>query len=91
MKTFRTHTGETVNGERLTAALVSVANDWRKLAYAIRREDDYAAHVTEDVKIAALSRALERADRIEAGEIDNFGTWQRVNMALTGECVALLP
>ena len=90
MKTFRTHTGETVDGERLTAALASVANDWRELAYAIRREDLYASHVTEGAKIAALSRALERADRIAAGEIANFGTWQLVNMALTGECVALM-
>lgn len=90
-KPFRTHTGEIVEGERLAAALAIVANDWRELAYAIRRADKYAAHVTEETKDTNLSRDLECADRVQAGEVSSFTIWQRVNTALTGECVAFLP
>jgi hypothetical protein len=91
MQSFRTHTGEIVEGERLAAALAIVANDWRELAHAIRRADNYASHVTEETKAAALARDLECADRVEAGEVKSFAIWQRVNTVLTGECVALLP
>lgn len=91
MQPFRTHTGELVEGERLTAALAKVADDWRDLAYAIRRADNYASHVTEETKDAALAKALESAERVRAGEVKSFTIWQRVNMMLTGECVAFLP
>jgi hypothetical protein len=88
---FRTHTGEYVTGERLQAALTQVANDWRDNARAIRAEDAYAPHVTDETKEGNLREGLALADRIEAGEVKSFTVWQRVNDALTGECVALLP
>lgn len=87
---FRTHTGEIVDGERLAAAYAQVAEDWRILAHAIRKADNYASHVTEDVKEKALQEMLQRADEIEAGDIRSFTIWQRVDTELTGECVALL-
>lgn len=86
---FRTHTGEIVEGERLISALAKVAADKRENAHALRAEDPYAAHVTEARKDEALREDLALADRIEAGEVKSFATWQRVNEALTGECVAL--
>ena len=88
--TFRTHTGETVDGERLTSALAEVAKDWSDLAHAIRKADHYASHVTDDRKEQALQEMLHRADEIEAGDIRSFTIWQRVNTVLTGDCVALL-
>jgi hypothetical protein len=90
MLTFRTHTGEIVTGERLTAALASVANAWADNARAIRREDHYASHVTEATKDNALAEGLAFAEQIRRGETTGFTTWQRINTALTGECVALL-
>ena len=91
MLTFRTHTGEIVTGDRLTAALNAVADDWAENARAIRREDRYASHVTEDRKDENLAQGLAYAEKIRRGEATGFTTWQRVNTALTGECVALLP
>lgn len=88
--TFRTHTGELVTGQRLTAALASVASDWVDLAHAIRREDAYASHVTEADKDSYLAADLALAERIRNGEVKSFTIWQRVDTALTGECVALL-
>ncbi len=88
--TFRTHTGETVTGDRLRGALAKVASDWRELAHAIRKEDAYASHVTTETKEDALRDMLARADGIETGDVRSFTIWQRVNQALTGECVALL-
>lgn len=88
---FRTHTGEIVAGERLQAALTKVADDWRNLARAIRREDRYASHVTDATKEQAMLYMLARADEIEAGDVRSFTIWQRVDTELTGECVALLP
>lgn len=87
--TFRTHTGEIITGERLQEALRQVAEDWRELAYAIRREDAYAPHVAETTKDTAMRDMLARANEIEAGKVDSFTIWQRVNTKLTGECVAL--
>ena len=88
---FRTHTGEIVTGERLQSALAKVANDWRDLARAIRKQDRYAPHVTDAVKEQAMLDMLARADEIEAGNVKSFTIWQRVDTELTGECVALLP
>lgn len=90
MQSFRTHTGETVQGERLQTALDAVADDWAALGHAIRREDAYASHVSEEAKDQRLARDLESADRIRRGEVKSFAIWQRVNEKLTGECVALL-
>ena len=87
---FRTHTGELVEGDRLTAALKRVADDWRQLGFDIRNEDAYASHVTEAEKDADLKAMLEEADAIAAGRVQSFTIWQRVNTVLTGECVALL-
>lgn len=90
MNSFRTHTGEIVTGDRLVAALSKVADDWEEMARAIRKEDRYASHVTEDVKDARLAKDLETANRVRAGNVSSFTIWQRVNTVLTGECVALL-
>lgn len=59
---FRTHTGEIVTGDRLQAALSKVADDWRNLARAIRKEDRYAPHVTDATKEQAMLDMLSRAD-----------------------------
>ena len=91
MKTFKTHTGEIVQGERLNDALNSVANYWRQLAHDIQNEDAYASHVTETTKERNLSSMLEEAEAIRNGEVSNLTIWQRINEKLTGECVALLP
>ncbi len=88
--TFRTHTGDIVTGERLTAAMATVADTWADMARAIRAEDAYASHVTETEKDSYLADDLARAERIRAGEVASFTIWQRVNTVLTGECVALL-
>ena len=73
------------------AACKKVASDWRDLAHAIRKDDAYASHVTEDRKEADLQAMLLDADTIESGEVKSFTIWQRVNTELTGECVAFLP
>ena len=90
MKGFRIHTGQLITGSPFRRACRQVAQDWRDLAHAIREENDYASHVTEAQKDSARDEMLRRADEIEKGEIDNLTIWQRVNTALTGECVALL-
>jgi hypothetical protein len=87
---FVTHTGEIVSGERLQDAINNVANDWANLAYAIRKENAYAPHVTEKQKEDALNKMLTSAEEIRQGNINSFTIWQRVNNYLTGECVALL-
>ena len=88
--TFRTHTQEIVTGPRLAAALASVADEWAGMARAIRLEDAYASHVTDADKDSYLAEDLALAERVRAGEVNSFTIWQRVNTALTGECVALL-
>lgn len=87
---FKTHTGEIIEGEKLTNACKEVADDLRALAFGIRAEDAYASHITEAMKDQFLADSLFRADQVQAGKIDNFTIWQRVNTVLTGECVALL-
>ena len=88
---FRTHTGEIVTGSRLTEALNKVADDAAQLARDIRAEDAYASHVTDETKETALANGLEYAEKIRRGEATGFTIWQRVNQALTGECVGFLP
>jgi hypothetical protein len=87
---FRTHTGEIVTGDRLTAALAKVADDWAALAHAIRKDDAYADHVDAATKDKNLADGLAHSARIRDGEVRSFTIWQRVNEELTGECVALL-
>lgn len=87
---FRTHTGEIVNGARLQAAIEKVADWYAENARAIRREDGYAAHVTEATKEAQLAKGLAFAEQVRSGAAFGFSVWQRINTELTGECVALL-
>lgn len=70
---------------RFLEACKKVADDWRELAHAIRKEDRYAAHVTEETKLERLQEMLDHADEIEAGQVKSFTIWQRVNLELTGE------
>lgn len=90
MQSFRTHTGEIITGERLTAALNAVADDHIENAHAVRAEDAYADHVTETRKHEILMWDLGFAEKIRRGQATDLTTWQRINQALTGECVALL-
>jgi hypothetical protein len=89
VSTFRTHTGELIDGDRLQSALREVADDWRRLAYAIRSADEYDPDVTEAQKDGVLHDALQRADEIERGVVRSFTIWQRVNTKLTGVCAPL--
>lgn len=89
METFRTYVGDLVTGERLQAALNAVAEDWAQMATAIRREDAYASHVTDAEKDEILERDLAFSEAIRRGEATGFTIWQRINTALTGECVPL--
>lgn len=89
---FQTHTGEIIKGKRLTQALNTVANNWIRLAHAIRKEDAYASHVSEQTKENELNKMLEQAERIRKGEEKiGFWLWQLLNTELTKECVAFLP
>lgn len=88
---FRTHTGEIVEGDRLNEAVQVVADWYRDNAKAIFDEDAYASHVTTERKKELLNKGLDFAEQVRAGNITGFSVWQRVNMELTGECVALLP
>lgn len=85
-----THTGEIVTGERLQAALTKVANHWLMNAVELYMSNDYPAHVTEAVKRERFSKDREFAGQIMRGEATGFTIWQRVNIELTGECVAFL-
>jgi len=87
----KTHTGEIIKGNRVTKAVKAVCNEWRELALAVRHEDSYASHVSEGAKDEYLSQSIILADDLEAGRINpTFTDWQRINIILTGECVALL-
>jgi hypothetical protein len=87
----RTHTGETIKGARVIEAMKAVCNEWRELAQEIRVEDSYAKHITEAQKDEFLAQSIILADDLESGRINPTLTdWQRVNIHLTGDCVALL-
>ena len=89
-KTHKTHTGDIIDGLRLTDALQKVGDDWEKMGYAKRKEDCYAEHIPESLKDANLQDDIKTAQRIREGKESGFWLWQRVNTVLTGECVALL-
>lgn len=91
INSFKTHAGEIVSGSRLQAALDTVANWYCDNAYAIREQDEYASHVTEETKEQRLREGLLKAERIRTGDIDNLSIRQRIDTVLTGKCVALLP
>lgn len=88
---FTTHTGQTVTGSALQEALDKVASDLQRIAESIYKENAYADHVPEVVKLQNLKNGLELADRVKSGTIDSFTVWQRINTELTGKCIALLP
>lgn len=88
---FTTHKRETISGPGLQNALNKVADDWAALGEAIYKENAYADHVPESVKLLNREEHYTRAAEIRAGEVKSFTIWQRVNEVLTGECVALLP
>lgn len=88
---FKTHTGETVTGQRLQYALDAVAHDYLKLARDIREEDAYAPHVTEEQKNKNMNDMFKHAHAVQDGSIFSFTDWQRVNEKLTGESIAFLP
>lgn len=89
---FSTHNGELVSGQKLIKAINKVADDRVKLYQAIRKEDAYAPHVTEQQKDEILLKDLAYAEEIRSGQhLNNFTIWQLVNTVLTGECVGFLP
>ena len=88
---FQTSTGETVTGKRLQKALNSVADEWLRNAINMRLSCDYASHVTEVEKDEILKTNIDLTIKIRNGESRGFTIWQRVNLKLTGDCVALLP
>ena len=85
---FITSKKEIVKGEKLISAIESVKKDLINLAYAIKKENCYASHVTEKQKIDILNNSLKSANNIY-NKLHNFTIWQRINQKLTGECVAL--
>ncbi len=90
---FRTHTGEIITGPRLQAACEAVATQMEASAIKVREEDAFAEHVTQSGKDDYIDRFYTQvAAKIRKQEnLHNFSVWQRVNMELTGECVAFLP
>jgi hypothetical protein len=89
---FITHDNKTVTGEPLRKARATVANWYRENARAVKKENLYAAHVTEKKKEQLMTDQLALADRIESGEQPVvFWLWQRLNTELTGECISFLP
>ena len=89
---MKTHNNKTVSEADLIRARNHVA-DWKvNNAKAIREQDDYASHVSEETKDFLLCKGLDCAEEIREGKRDHeFWVWQRLNTFLTGECVALLP
>jgi len=89
---MRTHTGKTITGKKLDEARKHVAEWKRENTRAIRKEDAYAAHISETMKDSYLEKGLSYADEIEDGMHDgNFTIWQRMNTFITGDCIAFLP
>jgi len=89
LKRFKDSNGRVVSGQKLVQALNAVADEYEKLAFDIRKEDAYASHVTESQKDEALAKSLDHADQVRRGESVGFTTAQRLNMYLTGDCIAL--
>lgn len=69
LTSFETHTGEVVVGDRLTSALAAVADDWAQLGADIYAADEYASHVSQDVKDDNLEKMLIDSVLIRAGEL----------------------
>ena len=78
--------------KQVQAARETVADFFAEHALAVRRENPYADHVSEDTKEALLQNQLDFALEIRRGRADhNFTVWQRMEYALTGECTPFLP
>jgi hypothetical protein len=78
--------------EEITKAITNVANWYRANAKAIREENAYAAHVTEEQKELNFQKQLQFANDLENGNVQmGFTVWQRVTYELTGECIPFLP
>ena len=89
---MRTHTGETVTGERLNEARRYAASYSLMCAAAWLNDPDHGApHVTTKMRGKLAAENVVRARRIERGECDhNFTIWQRMDYFLTGESVPFL-
>lgn len=90
---FRTHNGEILlpDDSRLVEACEKVAKWHEQNAIAVRKENHYGSHVTENQKDQFLAERLEWAEKIRQRlNLNNFSVWQRVNAELTGECIAFL-
>jgi len=90
MKSFTTHRGDIVTGEKLKQALNNVANDKIANVHRIRNEDMYAPHVNEEQKDENLRKGLELAEQIRRGEASGLWLAQLINTKLTGECIGML-
>jgi len=94
---FRSHTSVCdeeliVDQDRLRAAYHAVADELVRHAHAIYKDDGkhFAKHVTEEEKLAGLTKALAEAEKVRSGETTanyEFGLWQMVNLELTGQCI----
>ena len=96
MKTFRTHKGNIVSGVELSIAIDKVCDECVANAYAIRKEDTYADHISETQKDEFLERDLNYYEQIrKLAHSDNLGykVWflQKLDFILTGESIAILP
>lgn len=88
---FITSKGEVVTGKRLRMACDVVALWYEENAKAVRKDDHYASHITELRKDQLMQDQFKWADDVRMGKnLHNFSVWQRVNLELTGESVALL-
>lgn len=90
MPDFITHDKRTISESEFQEALNKVADDWERLGEAIYKENAYADHVSESLKLSNRDQHYARAAEIRAGQVNSFTIWQRVTELLTGECVALL-
>jgi len=63
-----------------------VVEDWKQIVRKIRKDDDYAKHITETEKNELLKKGLKFAGEIACGAHDaNFTVWQRIIFKLSGE------
>ncbi len=89
---MKTYSLASFSPSKVQAARETVADWWAQNSYAIRREDPYASHVTEEVKEQSLTRGLDFAKSIRQGKQDHcFTILQRLIVELTGDCPAFLP
>jgi hypothetical protein len=84
--------GKILTKDDLNKALKQVSKDIIENAIAVRKEDLYADHITEDQKDKYLKDCIEYAKEVLEGKHNsNFTIWQRVNYIFTWDSIALLP